>query len=206
MMPAGVIRPICAALDSVNQRLPSGPAVIPRLGAAMLSDRGYSATTPASKARPSRASTATRRPRGGRRPARHSTRSRPPFGTSRDDIAHPGLKIAAQLIWVKYTSCAALRKKYPGRIDRGHGRTRPNPDGLEIDEAAMSARIEDYALIGDCLTAAQVGRDGSIDWLCLPRFDSPACFAAPLGGAQDGRWRIAPVGEITATRSGNGPG
>jgi len=54
-------------------------------------------------------------------------------------------------------------------------------------------RIEDYALIGDTQTAALVGRDGSIDWLCLPRFDSGACFAALLGEREHGRWRIAPA-------------
>jgi GH15 family glucan-1,4-alpha-glucosidase len=53
-------------------------------------------------------------------------------------------------------------------------------------------RIEDYALIGDCETAGLVGRDGSIDWLCLPRFDSDACFAALLGEPKNGRWLIAP--------------
>ena len=57
----------------------------------------------------------------------------------------------------------------------------------------MPLHIEDYALIGDCETAALVGRDGSVDWLCWPRFDSDACFAALLGDPKHGRWLIAPT-------------
>ena len=67
------------------------------------------------------------------------------------------------------------------------------------------AAIEDYALIGDTQTAALVGLDGSIDWLCLPRFDSGACFAALLGDEDNGHWRIAPAGSRwtpTPRRSG----
>src|SRR5262245_293139 len=60
----------------------------------------------------------------------------------------------------------------------------------------MPSRIEDYALIGDTITAALVGRDGSIDWLCVPRFDSGACFAALLGSPEHGRWLIGPAGPV----------
>ncbi|PRY20165.1 glycoside hydrolase family 15 protein [Pseudosporangium ferrugineum] len=64
----------------------------------------------------------------------------------------------------------------------------------------MTGHIEDYALIGDLQSAALVGRDGSIDWLCLPRFDSTACFAALLGDESAGHWRIAPTGGGDARR------
>lgn len=59
--------------------------------------------------------------------------------------------------------------------------------------------IEDYALIGDCETAALVSRQGSVDWLCWPSFESPACFAALLGTGDHGFWRIAPAGKIKST-------
>ncbi|MGH8470402.1 MAG: glycoside hydrolase family 15 protein [Gammaproteobacteria bacterium] len=64
----------------------------------------------------------------------------------------------------------------------------------------MPSRIEDYALIGDCATAALVAHEGSIDWLCFPRFDSGACFAALLGTPEHGRWLLAPAAPIRNIR------
>ncbi len=63
-----------------------------------------------------------------------------------------------------------------------------------------SKPIEDYAMIGDGGTAALIARDGSVDWLCWPRFDSDACFAALLGDDSHGVWRIAPTSEAMITR------
>jgi GH15 family glucan-1,4-alpha-glucosidase len=65
---------------------------------------------------------------------------------------------------------------------------------------ALHQRIEEYALISNCAAAALVGRNGSIDWLCLPRFDSPACFAALLGDPEHGRWLIAPADRAPRVR------
>jgi len=67
-------------------------------------------------------------------------------------------------------------------------------------------RIEDYGLIGDMQAAALVGRDGAVDWLCLPRFDSPSCFSALLGDERHGRWRLAPRGEVLANSRRYRPG
>src|SRR3954465_10988579 len=67
-------------------------------------------------------------------------------------------------------------------------------------------RLEDYGLIGDMQSAALVGRDGGVDWLCLPRFDSASCFAALLGDERHGRWLLAPAGEVRASTRRYRPG
>lgn len=69
-----------------------------------------------------------------------------------------------------------------------------------VAKAPAQARIEDHALIGDMRTAALVTRDGTIDWLCLPAFDSDACFAALVGTPENGCWKIAPAIPVSEIR------
>ncbi|GAO02399.1 glycoside hydrolase family 15 protein [Anaeromyxobacter sp. PSR-1] len=70
----------------------------------------------------------------------------------------------------------------------------------------MAQRLEEYAMVGDAQSAALVGRDGSVDWLCWPRFDSDACFAALLGAPEHGRFSLRPAGEVRAVRRAYRPG
>ena len=80
---------------------------------------------------------------------------------------------------------------------------------LEISEVGQPRKplaLEDYGFIGDLQSAALVGRDGSVDWLCLPRFDSASCFAALLGTEQHGRWLLAPAGEVLSSSRRYRPG
>jgi hypothetical protein len=69
-------------------------------------------------------------------------------------------------------------------------------------ESASYPPIDDYALIGDCRSAGLVSREGSLDWLCLPRFDSPSIFAAVLDAGNGGRFLVRPIGEFRTERHG----
>ena len=82
--------------------------------------------------------------------------------------------------------------------------TRPHPVPAPIKTRSAPTPIEDYAVLGDGQTAALVSRTGSVDWMCLPRFDSPACFAALLGGPQHGRWLLTVRGATQVTRRYSG--
>jgi GH15 family glucan-1,4-alpha-glucosidase len=88
---------------------------------------------------------------------------------------------------------------------RRHGSRHPEHHHEDTEEPHPQphpdvSAIEDYAMIGDCRTAALVSKDGSVDWLCWPRFDSSACFAALLGSPANGRWRIAPAAPYKVSR------
>src|ERR1700681_2560408 len=83
---------------------------------------------------------------------------------------------------------------------------RPEPSTHLTSAGNMALNIEDYAIVGDCQTASLVGRDLSVDWLCWPRFDSPACFANLVGTKENGRWLIEPAdpsAKITRTYRGH---
>ena len=138
--------------------------------------------------------------RGGhdRQPPRHQR----PDELPRQPLARtgPGARTCPAPIATSDTLDRAAR---PGGVLAASVRTRLHSSRGQVSrpqEACVPLNIEDYALIGDTHTCALVGRDGSVDWLCLPRFDSPACFAALLGDEEHGRWKVSPVAPPRAVR------
>ena len=95
----------------------------------------------------------------------------------------------------RYAGLSIRRASWPARL----WRVRLKRSKTVPDSTLHALRIEDYAMIGDCETAALVGRNGSIDWLCWPNFSANACFAALLGTREHGYWKIAPTGKIEST-------
>jgi GH15 family glucan-1,4-alpha-glucosidase len=77
---------------------------------------------------------------------------------------------------------------------------------LAVETRGQLLRIEDYGLIGDMHTAALVSREGAVEWLCLPQFDSPSCFSSRLGDERHGRWLLAPAGTPGASSRRYRPG
>jgi carbohydrate kinase (thermoresistant glucokinase family) len=115
------------------------------------------------------------------------------------DVSRPVEEIVAEIL-------RKLTPESPSEVvGRDHERSAPprvtpwRPRRRPSIGSDLPLDIEDYALIGDCTTAALVGRNGSIDWLCWPRFDSGAVFAALLGTSEHGRWRISPAGSTVRT-------
>src|SRR5262245_30076771 len=105
----------------------------------------------------------------------------------------------------RHEICFVVRRRHhPGAREKEHAvqTSQTNlPRSSQLGTALEPApRIEDHALIGDLRTAALVTKDGTIDWLCLPDFDSDACFAALVGRASNGRWRVAPTVPVQSVR------
>jgi GH15 family glucan-1,4-alpha-glucosidase len=129
----------------------------------------------------------------GWRPSRDSqdTWSRPRRSRTRQIIPR-SRSVATKL-------AAASRKQQQVRSSPRENRIPLTPRNAYAPRS-MGLRIEDYGMIGNTRTAALVGNNGSIDWLCVPRFDSGACFAALLGSPADGHWKIAPAVQVRKTR------
>ena len=165
--------------------------------------RRWAAPTPSCRPGPSSPSPtsarSTRNARGTSRPRRRTSRTErgdrrePPRGArSRDDRPRHDRDGGSQ---------HRRRSGVPGRRgSTASDRRQPDRGDEGLWEGVPPSRIEDYAVVADLQTAALVARDGSMDWLCLPRFDSSAAFASLLGGPKAGRWRIAPLRGGVCTR------